>query len=76
MSGERLTVELNQQFADELKQWMVLAKERNSDENERLRDALEHIVEIYEHHVKTYDHVPSNVYLMAKIARAALKEKE
>lgn len=45
-------------------------------EVEQLRDALEHIVEIYEHHVKTYDHVPSNVYLMAKIARAALKEKE
>ena len=42
-------------------------------EIEQLRNGLEHIVEIYEHHVKTYDHVPSNLYLMAKIARETLK---
>lgn len=47
-----------------------------ANEIERLRNGLEHIVEIYDHHVKTYDHVPSNVYLMAKIARETLKEKE
>ena len=45
-------------------------------EVKRLRGGLEHIVEIYEYHVKTYDHVPSNLYLMAKIARETLKEKE
>ena len=47
-----------------------------ADQIERLRKALKEISDLFEYHAKTYDHVPSNLYLMAKIARAAMKENE
>lgn len=52
------------------------AKKLYEDEIERLRAALEHIVKIYEYQFENYDHLPSNVLLMAKVAKAALGEKD
>lgn len=65
-----------------LKNVMAHAKKMMTDgydpweEAEKLRSALEHITEVYEYHVKNYDHVPSNLYLMNKIALKALKGEE
>ena len=53
--------------------WTMLAGAR---EIERLQGKFKEIIDLFEYHVKTYDHVSSNLYLMAKIARDALTERE